>query len=378
MSDGRRPAKVQRWVDLIAALLRFHYPVGFDTLERDVPAYGASRRQRDALMRMFERDKDELRALGVPIESVSGEDGMPDRYLLRARDFYLPYVAVVDGGAPSAVRRPRGYGYQALRSLAFLPDELELVVQAGRRVQQLGDTTLSDDARSALRKLAFDLTVADHQSREVVAAETAHAEVLARLDGAVRARKMVSFHYRSMRSGETTMRSVEPYGLVFVAGAWYLIGHDLGVHALRQFRVRRIYRARMNGSLPHMPDFAIPRDFRLGDYAESRTAWELGDADALDAIVEFRTASAAAREAMLLGEPVRQARSRPDPSVRQDARARPPERRIVRRYRVRRVDAFARWLLSYADCARPVSPPQVVAAWRDLAERTAALYAEGR
>jgi proteasome accessory factor B len=359
MPSERRPAKVQRWMDLIAALLRFHYPVEFDVLAREVPAYGDRKRKRDTLMRMFERDKDELRALGVPIESVENDEGVPDRYVLRARDFYLPYLGIIEDGRAPLPRRPRGHGYQALRTLAFLPDELELVVRAGRRVQQLGDLHLAGEARSALRKLAFDLSVADDDGSELVAGETVESDVLDTLDAAVRARKRVSITYHSMGSDETAERAVEPYGLVFVSGAWYLVARDVTAGALRQFRVRRIRKARANGTKPQHPDFEVPAGFALADHAQSRQAWELGDADAVEAVVQFRANDSVAAEAMRLGEPDGKHARR-------------------RRYRVRRVDTFARWLLSYAGHARPVSPPSVVDAWRAVASQTAALYAGAR
>ncbi|HVZ49980.1 MAG TPA: WYL domain-containing protein [Gemmatimonadaceae bacterium] len=348
-------------MDLVAALLRFHYPVGFDVLEREVPAYGARGKSRDAQLRMFERDKDELRALGVPIESVENDDGVADRYLLRARDFYLPYLALVEGDQPAAPRRQKGYGYQALRSLAFLPDELNLVVHAGKRVQALGDPVLAAEARSALRKLAFDISVADGDDTELLAANVAEhePEVLDVLDTAVRARKRVTFRYHSMGSDETSDREVEPFGLVFVSGAWYLVGRDTAAGALRQFRVRRMSNARANAARPQHPDFTVPPDFALSAYSESRHAWELGDADALDAVVAFTRVDGVVQAAMDLGQPV-------------------PGAPRKRRYRVRRVDAFARWLLSLAGHARPQGPREVVDAWRDVAARTAALYADAR
>ena len=66
--------KVQRWIDLLAALLRRHYPASFDELIRDVPAY-AGDQSHDARRRMFERDKDELRGFGVPIETIKTPEG---------------------------------------------------------------------------------------------------------------------------------------------------------------------------------------------------------------------------------------------------------------------------------------------------------------
>ena len=62
--------KLQRWMDLLAALLRRHAPVSLEELCDDVPAYGRLRSKTAALRRSFERDKKELRDYGVPIETV--------------------------------------------------------------------------------------------------------------------------------------------------------------------------------------------------------------------------------------------------------------------------------------------------------------------
>src|SRR5690242_3117055 len=73
VSPPPNAAKVQRWIDLLAALLVRRYPASFEELARDVPAYDASGKSSAAVMRMYERDKDELRAFGVPIETVTVE-----------------------------------------------------------------------------------------------------------------------------------------------------------------------------------------------------------------------------------------------------------------------------------------------------------------
>ena len=146
--------KLQRWTDLLAALLRRHGAVDFEALRGEVGAYAAHTGQRSALLRMFERDKDELRALGVPIETVAGEDNNSNLYRLASRHFYLPFLQLAyertrGPGRPPA--RPRGPGYQALQVLAFEPDELEAIARAARRVSGLGDAALAHEATTALR-----------------------------------------------------------------------------------------------------------------------------------------------------------------------------------------------------------------------------------
>ena len=90
--------KTQRWIDLIAALLSNRLPTPFERLAREVPAYMAdgsvqAGKPSASVKRMFERDKKELHAFGIPIERI-GDDGDPDAaYSLRSNDFYLPCLS---------------------------------------------------------------------------------------------------------------------------------------------------------------------------------------------------------------------------------------------------------------------------------------------
>ena len=187
--------KLQRWLDLLAALLRRHYPVTFEELIPDVPAYAAPGQKTESRRRTFERDKDELRAFGVPIETVPGPDPEVKAYQLRVRDFYLPYLTLRTE-RPARPRKIDRYGYQSLPSLAFEPDELAAVAAAAARVRQLGDPLLAEHAESAMRKLACDLPVDaagrdEPDTRLVPPRARASSELMVLLDGALRARKRV-------------------------------------------------------------------------------------------------------------------------------------------------------------------------------------------
>ncbi|MGB5303850.1 MAG: hypothetical protein WBP17_11920, partial [Gemmatimonadota bacterium] len=70
-----RISKTQRWLDLIAFLVGRKVPVEVDQVMEAVPAYAekyseADETARQTVRRMFERDKDELKKLGIPIETV--------------------------------------------------------------------------------------------------------------------------------------------------------------------------------------------------------------------------------------------------------------------------------------------------------------------
>ncbi len=350
-------AKLQRWVDLLAALLRRHAPASLEELKRDVPEY-LGKTDLAALRRMFERDKVELREFGIPILTISDSANELIGYQLKRESFYLPYLALIqDARQKTKPKRVDRYGYRSLPDLAFEADELDAVAEAARRVQQLGDPTLAELARSAMRKLAFDLPV-DATVREPVVVEFAMAparplpeEILQTLDEALRQRKRVTISYHTFGSDVRRTREVSPFGLFFLGSHWYLAAQEEAGGPVKNFRVSRISSAEVNKVKPGTPDFEVPADFSLRAHAASRQAWELGDAGSVEAVVEFRGTSGATLAASRLGEPVANALTQ-------------------RRFRVRRVDPFARWLLSFAGEVVPVSPKEVTAAYQSLA-RTA-------
>lgn len=360
------PAKAQRWVDLIAALLSRRSHLTFEELAREVPAYLAdgsvqAGRPSATLKRMFERDKQELRALGIPI-ATEGVDGDPEtRYYLRSADFYLPYLSVV---TPRGASRPKvsdRYGYRSLSRLTFEPDELVAVEEASLRVRELGDAELTSDAESAMRKLAFDLPIDPERTphEHLVPPRSRPDPVTLQLIGdALVHRKCITFTYDSMNSRSTTQRDAEPYGLFFLNGHWYLAARPVDEERVKNFRVSRIRGVAMRDARLATPDYVIPASFDLRDHGRSRQAWELGDGDATDVVVEFRGRSGAAVAGAQLGTPVRGSDDR-------------------RAFRARRIDAFSRWLLSFAGEAVPVSPPELVQTFAEQVRATRALYADG-
>jgi predicted DNA-binding transcriptional regulator YafY len=353
--------KVQRWMDLLAALLVHNFPVPFDELAKGVPAYSDGRKSKATVMRMFERDKDGLRAFGVPIETVVLEDGEPGAYRLRVRDFYLPYLQAMApaGESPRGPRRIDRYGYRALKSLSFEPDELAAVLAAAARVHSLGDPLLALDAESAMRKLSVDLPFDEMTESDgitfVAPRVKAADETFELLGDALARRKLAGFDYHAMSTGQTERRDVEPYGLFFVGAHWYLAARDRARGELRNFRLNRISDVKVESARPGTSDYEIPADFHLREHARSREAWELGDGATMEAVVEFRVPTGAAAAAARLGEPVEGHENR-------------------RVFRPRRIDVFARWLLSLQGDAVPLEPDELVQAYRRQIRATLAIY----
>ena len=273
-----REPKIQRWTDLIAALLRRHYTATFEDLSRDVPGYGGDKKK-DAVMRMFERDKDELRSFGIAIDTVQFEDddGEASGYRIDRKGFYLPYLSLAarEGRGASKPRKLDQYGYRALASLIVEPDELAIIMEAGVRARALGDPIVGEDVESALRKLSFDLPVADvgEGADGSVAFMTPMADggdAFEVLNDALRRFKRVQFDYHSMGADRITRRDVEPYGLFFLSSHWYLAGRDAENGEMRNFRLNRIKSVDLNPSKSQTADYVIPGGFDLREHARWR------------------------------------------------------------------------------------------------------------
>jgi proteasome accessory factor B len=207
-------ARAERLVNLVLCLLSTRQFLTAERIRQIVPGY-ADVRGDDAFFRMFERDKNELRELGVPLEvgrqsSFDTKDG----YRIARQDYELGDVELE-------------------------PDEAAAVALAAR----LWDSPeLAGPAQGALVKLrAAGVEVDEDQGRvqpRVGATDRAFAPLLA----AVRAGRPVSFDHRRSAAdgGGVHRRTVEPWGVVSWRGRWYLVGHDRDRDAPRSFRVSRI------------------------------------------------------------------------------------------------------------------------------------------
>jgi proteasome accessory factor B len=359
-------SKTQRWLDLIAYLLGRRLPVTVEEIMEAVPAYAGALdagddKARGAARRMFERDKDELRHLGVPLETVSYtlNFGMAtiEGYQLSRRDFYLPYLKLLaEQQEGSAKPRTRG------EELELSAEEAGLALDAVRRVADLPAFPFAAEARSAFRKVGFDLDPDRFTDSSVLWVDPPHAgEVLERLrilSSALLGRKRVRFSYRGIYRGETTERDVAPYGLFFQRD-WYLVGRDAVRDALRVFRVARMDDLQANARSPKTADYEIPADFRLEKYLQ-RDAWELGEGEEppVHAEIRFHFPASLLAERNRAGELVEQ---RSDGST-------------VRRFEVQQVGPFLRWVLSQEGEAEILGPPELRVAMQGMVDSVAALY----
>src|SRR5215831_9003413 len=208
--------RTERLVNLVICLLATRRFLTAAQIAATVPGYEHDLddlREHEAFQRKFERDKAELRDLGVPLETgtTSAFDTEPG-YRIARRDYALPDVHLE-------------------------PDEAAAVGIAARLWQHAG---LAAAASSGLAKLrAAGVDVDPHATlgvEPVVVVDPAFAP----LQAAARERRAVRFDYRVPEEDAAKTRRLQPWGVVSWRGRWYVVGHDLDREATRSFRLSRI------------------------------------------------------------------------------------------------------------------------------------------
>jgi proteasome accessory factor B len=209
--------RAERLVNLVICLLSTRQYLSAERIRDAVPGYEApdgSRGTDEAFKRMFERDKAELRDLGVPLETGrnSGFD-TEDGYRITRREYELPPVE-------------------------FDPAEAAAVGLAARLWQS---ATLAESARSALIKLrAAGTDVQASGSPGALPHVDAGDPSLPALLAAAREARPVRFDYRKSGAGTPQRRTLEPWGVLSWRQRWYVAGLDRDRGEPRSFRLSRI------------------------------------------------------------------------------------------------------------------------------------------
>jgi proteasome accessory factor B len=218
--------RTERLLNLVIALLATRRWLTKEQIRAAVPQY-ADGESAEAFDRMFERDKEDLRELGVPIVTGTDSAWFDDEVGYRIdRDAY------------------------ALPPVQLDAEELAVLGLASRVWQQ---ASLSGPAASALLKLSALGLEPDEGSLVGVEPRVRTAEpAFDALYEATRSRTPVVFSYRKP-DGEVSERHLEPWAVISRGGRWYVGGRDRDRGAPRVFRLSRI-------------DSPVKTDGRAGSY----------------------------------------------------------------------------------------------------------------
>ncbi|PXY22445.1 helix-turn-helix transcriptional regulator [Prauserella muralis] len=205
-------ARAERLVNLVLALLSTRQYLTAERIRGIVPGY-ADAATDEAFSRMFERDKTELRELGIPLET--GRNSVFDSvegYRIARRDYELGEIDLA-------------------------PDEAAAVALA---VRLWDSPELTGQAQGALVKLRAAGVEVDENPSTLVEPRVHTEPAFAPLLAAVQRGQVVRFDYRRSDSPERRSRTLEPWGVVSWKGRWYVVGHDRDRAAPRCFRLSRI------------------------------------------------------------------------------------------------------------------------------------------
>lgn len=289
--------RLERLINLVAALLAAERPLSAEELRERVPGYAEDRM---AFQRAFERDKETLRDLGVPVstETITGASPPVEGYRVLKDAYYLP---------------DPGLAEDELAALHLAATAVRLDVANGVE---------------ALWKLGGE--VAESGPVPAVAALPGAAHLVP-LFGAISSRRAVAFGYRGR------VRRLDPHRLAFRNGHWYLSGRDRGHGEDRMFRLDRI-----EGSIEaDEPGSAGPAESVA---AAPPSPWELGQDDPVAARLWVDAEQAAWAEGHV----------GPDAVVERRA-----DGSIVLEARVTNRGAFRSFVLGFLDHAELLSPAEL-------------------
>lgn len=328
-----------RQLNLIAYLLNHRFPVTWEEIRLKVPGYqpvgGVDEK---SILRKFERDKEELRAHGIPIDTVPIDSEVLMGYRLDRSRFYLP-------------------------RFEFTEEEIRALVIAVRRIAGMKGFRMAREARSVLRKLVFD-SPPDSDADGRVAFFYSGYNVSATLETIYEAllhRKKLKMTYFSLHKDEVTKREVYPYGLVQKNGGWYMVGKCLLRSELRQFRLERIKSLQMNRNQTGSPDYEVPKDFSLKAHM-GQEPWD------------YSTSRPTSVEVKM--SPVKYQQARARWSERPDVEF-PSGRKNEVVIKVRDEPAFCRWVLAQQGDVEILAPKRLRREMRALIRRLMSAYKGG-
>ncbi|BFU44225.1 helix-turn-helix transcriptional regulator [Krasilnikovia sp. MM14-A1004] len=208
--------RTERLVNLVICLLSTRRFLTAAQIAATVPGYEhdpSDPRDHEAFQRKFERDKAELRELGVPLETgtASAFDSEPG-YRIAHREYALPDIPLE-------------------------PDEAAAVGIAARLWQHAGLAAAASSGLAKLRAAGVDV---DPQATLGVEPVVTVDPAFGPLTAAARDRRAVTFAYRTPENDTAATRHLEPWGVVCWQGRWYVVGHDRDRDATRCFRLSRI------------------------------------------------------------------------------------------------------------------------------------------
>ncbi|MEJ0014607.1 MAG: WYL domain-containing protein [Actinomycetota bacterium] len=225
--------KTERLINLTMALLATRRYLSKSEIFERVAGYSGSTQTKE---RMFERDKDDLRTLGISIEVGSYDPLFDDE----------PGYRILESGYELEIGEltPVEISYLSLAATVW---RNQLFSSSGSnalvKIDAINGTGFREDYGQAALSLENE------------------TPLFPTLWEAITNFHKISFTYRS---STTSQRQVLPYGLSLWHGSWYLLGKDIDREAIRVFKVSRIISDVNLDS--NVNFFTVPQNFSIEEH----------------------------------------------------------------------------------------------------------------
>ena len=225
--------KTERLINLTLALLASKRYLSKAEILRNIPGYEGSPETKE---RMFERDKDDLRSLGIQIDVNNFDPLFEDEqgYLIKSDSFQFA-------------------------ENEFTKEELLLLTMAANLWH---DSAVETDSQNALLKIqSLSGPVENDMTTTPTLRITEDWQLLVSIFTAVQNKQILEFNYRGKK------RQVNPYGLYSSNGFWYLIAFEINV--IKSFKLVRI-----EGEVDLIGEkdaFEKPDNFNVGNFLKEES-----------------------------------------------------------------------------------------------------------
>ncbi|MEY4444730.1 MAG: hypothetical protein RL301_809 [Actinomycetota bacterium] len=226
--------KNERLINLAIALISAKRPISKEQIFRSIEGYSGNQEAKD---RMFERDKEALKSLGIDITIAPIDRLFDDEvgYQITEKDYAV------------------SFGDLSAKEIGFLTVAAKI----------WEDTSLAESAKEIIRRLHSLGVAAEIELGPIYQKPTVLTEILE----AIHLDNCVYFRYTN-EENDTETRRLAPFAISSNQGLWYVHGKDLGLNSLRTFRLDRF------ASLVEKIDLRInkPKDFQVPSFIEGKVS----------------------------------------------------------------------------------------------------------
>ncbi len=217
---------------------------------------------------------------------------LAEHFEVTERTIYRDIAALGEAGVPVVGEAGVGYslvkGYH-LPPVMFTAEEATAMFVGGELVKQFADASLSAPMASALLRIRSVLPRDRQDDLDRLARATAimgsprlpsgiDQRTLLPIQQAVVSRRVLRLTYRARARSEDTVREVEPLGVIYYGGAWYLVAWCRLREAFRHFKLERL-----RGLEVRPEQFRARPEFSLKEHLEK----EIGAEDTIPARAWF-------------------------------------------------------------------------------------------